>query len=174
MNTEVLRSRKVIAGLAVTLVLLGGGATALVIAENSSDQVTGSERDRISRATADQVPGSVIKVERDDSDHDSGAFEVKVKGPDGKVTEVTLDKDHKVLRTETDDDFVPMPLADRSAAEAAALAAVPGGTVTSIERTDDHGASYEVDVTVSRGNRLIGYEVYLDQNFRVVHKERDR
>jgi hypothetical protein len=174
MNNTFLKSRKVIIGIATTAILVGGGAVAFAIASDPSDQVTGTEKDRVSRAAVDVVPGTALKVEREDSDdRDGEAFDVLVKGEDGTLTEVSLGKDLKVLRTDSDDDFVNLTPAQRSAIEAATSRAFPKGVLTEIEYADDHGATYEVKVLVTRGNSTTEYDVYLDHAFTIVHQVRD-
>lgn len=174
MNTTFLKSRKAILGIATAVILAGGGSTAFAIASDSDDHVSGAEKDRVSQAAVDAVPGTAVEVEREDSDDlDLDAFDVLVKGEDGSLTEVTLDKDLKVLRTETDDDFVSLTPAQRSAIEAAVAKAFPRGVLTEVEYTDGHGATYEAKVLVTRGNTTTEYEVHLDQAFTIVHQERD-
>ncbi len=61
------------------------------------------------------------------------------------------------------------PEADR--ARAAALAAVPGGTATAIERDGEDGATWEVEVRRPDGGSV---DVRLDERYRVVVTEPDR
>jgi hypothetical protein len=60
------------------------------------------------------------------------------------------------------------PGADR--ARAAALAAVPGGTATAVERDEEDGATWEVEVRRPDG---ISIDVRLDEQFQVVVSEAD-
>ena len=63
--------------------------------------------------------------------------------------------------------------ADRAMASSAALARVGQGTVTEVERDDDDGAAYEVEVRLSDGTQV---EVGLGADFQVLSQsapERD-
>ena len=55
-------------------------------------------------------------------------------------------------------------------ARAAALAAVPGGTATAVERDEEDGATWEVEVRRPDG---ISIDVRLDEQFQVVVSEAD-
>jgi uncharacterized membrane protein YkoI len=55
-------------------------------------------------------------------------------------------------------------------ARAAALAAVPGGTVNAVERDSENGATWEVEVTKTNGTTV---DVRLDENYQVVVIEAD-
>lgn len=63
----------------------------------------------------------------------------------------------------------PLTGSDRERAEAAALKAVGGGTVTEVEAGDD-GAAYGVEIRAEDGSQV---EVMLDQNFAVIGTETD-
>lgn len=63
----------------------------------------------------------------------------------------------------------PPASADRERAEAAALEAVGGGTVTEVEIGDD-GAAYGVEIRLDDGSQV---EVNLDESFAVIGTEAD-
>jgi uncharacterized membrane protein YkoI len=71
--------------------------------------------------------------------------------------------------TGTDDStLAPLTDADRDSASAAALAALPAGTVgtvTEVERSDDIDHAYEVEITLENGEDV---DVELDEAFAVV------
>lgn len=69
------------------------------------------------------------------------------------------------------DDDAPVAATDTDAARAAAVqAAGPGSVAGEVEREDDGGAAWEVDVTRADGTRA---EVRLDAGFKVVLVEPD-
>lgn len=63
----------------------------------------------------------------------------------------------------------PLTGSDRERAEAAALEAVGGGTVTEVE-TGDGGAAYGVEIRRDDGSQV---EVQLDESFAVIGTETD-
>jgi outer membrane lipoprotein SlyB len=62
-----------------------------------------------------------------------------------------------------DDGSVTGPGADK--AKAAAVAALGGGTANAVERDNEHGASWEVEVTKSNGQTV---DVRLDANYKLL------
>jgi uncharacterized membrane protein YkoI len=72
--------------------------------------------------------------------------------------------------TSGDADDVPLTDAERTSAEAAALAQVGSGTVTDIDRSDDVDHAFEVEVTQADGTDV---DVELDSNFSVVRVDDD-
>jgi uncharacterized membrane protein YkoI len=72
--------------------------------------------------------------------------------------------------TNGDADDVPLTDAERTSAEAAALAQVGSGTVTDIDRSDDADHAFEVEVTQADGTDV---DVELDSNFSVVRVDDD-
>jgi uncharacterized membrane protein YkoI len=59
---------------------------------------------------------------------------------------------------------------ERSSAESAALAAVPGGTLVDIEASDDKGVAYEAEVRDPAGQE---WDIDLDSTFKVVTRTAD-
>jgi len=155
------KSRAVIITAAAVVVLGAGGA---VWATTASADVNGGERERVAKAATQAVPGTVQDVET--SDDPGEAYEVEVRKDDGTEVDVVLDKDLKVV---DGGDRVLSP-AERTSAEQAALAAVGGGTVTSVEAGDDGAAGYEVDV---RDAANAEWDVELDAGFKVLSKTTD-
>lgn len=70
---------------------------------------------------------------------------------------------------ETTDSDQPLTGSDRERAEAAALEAVGGGTVTEVEVGDD-GAAFGVEIRRDDGSQV---EVHLDESFTVIGTEAD-
>jgi len=70
--------------------------------------------------------------------------------------------------TPADPDDVALGTAERRRVERAALAITGGGTVTEVDRSDDPGESYEVEVLTDQGE----IDVALDQDLRRVDNER--
>ncbi len=64
-----------------------------------------------------------------------------------------------------DADDVPLTQDESDAASKAALAEAKGGTVTDVDRSDDPGVAFEVDVLLDNGDEL---EVALDADYTVV------
>ncbi|KQR46087.1 hypothetical protein ASF82_00570 [Frigoribacterium sp. Leaf164] len=97
---------------------------------------------------------------RDDDDRDgtSGSATDDSAGGSGDAT----------TGTGTDDDTVTG--ADYDQASAAALSAAGGGTVTDVDRSDDGGVAYEVDVRLDDGTEV---DVDLDAAFGVVRTDVD-
>jgi len=67
--------------------------------------------------------------------------------------------------TARDADDVPLTDAESADASKAALAEAGGGTVTDVDRSDDPGVAFEVDVLLANGDEL---EVDLAKDFSVV------
>jgi uncharacterized membrane protein YkoI len=82
------------------------------------------------------------------------------------LAETGLDADEQAEGTDTDQ---PLTGSDRERAEAAALEAVGGGTVTEVE-TGDGGAAYGVEIRAADGSQV---EVMLDESFNVIGTEAD-
>ena len=181
MNTQKLRSKRVVLPTIAAVAVLGAGGIAWSSA--ASDELTGDERDRASNAALEAVgEGKVTGTETDDEE---GAYEIEVTRPDGTQVDVHLDKDYQVLSQDADDedgdddgrdddgdrDADDRVLSDqeRSAAEEAALAQVDG-TVTGVEASDDAGEAYEVEVTKADGAE---WTVELDADFKVLDSRAD-
>ncbi|NYD67909.1 PepSY domain-containing protein [Agromyces atrinae] len=69
-----------------------------------------------------------------------------------------------------DSDDVPLTSDEFDRASAAALAEADGGRVTDVDRDDDAGNAYDVDVLLDNGDEL---EIELDADFRVTYTELD-
>lgn len=181
MNTQKLRSKRVVIPTIAAVAVLGAGG--LVWSSAASDELTGDERDRASSAALDAVgEGKVTGTETDDEE---GAYEIEVTRPDGSQVDVHLDKDYQVLSQDADDedgdddgrdddgdrDADERALSDqeRTSAEKAALAEVDG-TVTDVEASDDAGEAYEVEVTAADGAE---WTVELDADFKVLDSRAD-
>jgi hypothetical protein len=98
------RRTKWIVGGALALVLVGGG-TDVAIATGSGDTdrpLTGPTVER-ARAAALEFTGGGTVTETEAGD-DGAAYGVEVRLEDGRVVEVRLDADFKVLGHEADDD----------------------------------------------------------------------
>jgi uncharacterized membrane protein YkoI len=90
------RKRTIITA-ATAVVLVAGGGAAIAAAQQDPGP---PELDRATRIALETVgDGSVTDVEQDDD----GGYEVEVRRADGTETEVHLDADFTVVRTEPDD-----------------------------------------------------------------------
>lgn len=185
MNTSRLRRKRVLVPALATVAVLGAGGIAW--AATADDSVQGGERDRVGAAATEAVGGTVVDVET--GDDPGAAYEVEVRLDDGRELEVTLDKDLEMLSQELDDDQgrddddrddsdddgrdddqVTLGQDQRAAVDRAALAAVEGGTVLKVERGDDPGEAYEVEVRDQDG---VEWDVELDADLQVIRATQD-
>ena len=96
------RTRALIAGGALVLVVIGGTTAMAVVATDDDRPLTGSTLERASQAAIDYTKGgTVLETETGD---DGAAYGVEVRLPDGRVVEVTLDANFHVLGSTTDED----------------------------------------------------------------------
>lgn len=182
------RATKVLIPAVAVVAVLGVGGVAVASGVGSSDDLSGSTRDRAAEAALAEVgEGKVTDAETEDG---GKYYEVEVTREDGTEVEVRLDKEFTVLDTEVDgpddaddsDDSEDSDDADDRAltaeeaqqAGAAGLKAVPGA-VTEIEasdrRIDGTQAGYQVEIVTENGTE---WDVWLDDSFAVLGKEQDR
>ena len=158
---------------AVSAALAVAAATAAVAVTPPPDgddpQLDGTARQRASDAAiAHTGPGTAVSVE---PDNDPGtAYEVEVQLDNGNRVEVSLDGSFSVVRSESEgqDDggsAVPLSAADRDRAGQAALAAVGRGRVGDVERDNEGGSAYEVEVILDDGSEV---DVELGPDFTVL------
>jgi uncharacterized membrane protein YkoI len=136
----------------------GSGETAL----------TGTTADKVKAAALKAVPGgTIIRVE---TDSDGSPYEAHVRKADGSEVVVKVDKNFNV--TAIEEGHGPgrggageTALTGTTAAKvkAAALKAVPGGTVLRVE-TDSDGSPYEAHVRKADGTEVV---VKVDKSFNV-------
>lgn len=196
------RSKKVLlpAVAAIAVLGVGGGVTAVAVADEHDSQVSGADHDRAAKAALAEVgDGKVSDVERGDED-DREAYDVEVTRPDGSEVDVALDAKFEPRTTTREDvedrddandrgdrndndrndndgaadrDDRDVPAADRTRAEKAATAAVPG-TVVDVDASDGkvgkQRAAYEVEVRTADG---VEWNVRLDATFGVLDKVKD-
>jgi uncharacterized membrane protein YkoI len=157
---------------------------------NGETELTGSTAQSAKDAALAAVPGGTVtraSVENP-SDPSGAAYEVHVTKSDGSRVEVLEDSSFKVLSVKADKQHgrgdgrrghggpngeTELTGATAQSAKDAALAAVPGGTVTraSVENpSDPSGAAYEVHVTKSDGSEV---EVLEDSGFKVLSTKAD-
>ncbi|NYG59120.1 putative membrane protein YkoI [Nocardioides daedukensis] len=188
------RTRRVLIPAVAAIAVLGiGGAVWAGVAD---DDLGDAERDKLSGVAVKAAGGGQVT----EAEEDDGFYEVEVTREDGTQVDVRLDKDRKVVSTETegpdddgddsddgegrddrddstdgddrDDNEAPLTAAETAAAKKAALAEIGGGTVTDVDRDDDGGGSggYEVEVTKTDGTE---WSVRLDANHKVLSSNRD-
>lgn len=197
MNTSMLRSKRVILPTLAAVAILGIGGG--VFAATASDELEGSERDRVAAAAVDAVGGGTA-VSVESGDDPGEAYEVEVRKDDGTEVDVALDLDLEVVGQEADDDHREgrdddrgdsddddyrgddsddsrddsddraLSDTERDAAEQAALDAVGGGEVLKIEASDDGSEAYEVEVLDSDDTL---WDVDLSADFEVLDKKVD-
>jgi hypothetical protein len=98
MNTQRLRSKRVVIPTAAAAVLLGGGG--MVWANAASADVSPDDLDRAKRAALDAVgSGTVTETEVDDED---AYYEIEITKADGTQVDVAVDENFRVVGQETD------------------------------------------------------------------------
>jgi uncharacterized membrane protein YkoI len=97
------RRTKWIAGGAVALAVIGGGAgIAIATGADDDEPLTGSALEQASAAALEHTGGgTVIETEAGD---DGAAYGVEIRLENGRVVEVSLDQDFNVIGDEADDD----------------------------------------------------------------------
>lgn len=180
-----MKKKTVLIGSALAAVLvLGGTGVAVAVTEPSENdgQLTGTTLEKASNAALKEVGEGKVT----DSEADDGGYEIEVTLDDGSDVDVALSESFAIIRVDrdnddsddgtnggsgTDTDGTGTPLTDeeRSSAEAAALAEVPG-TITDVDRSDDADHAFEVDVTRADGTQA---DVELDEAFAVVRVVED-
>jgi uncharacterized membrane protein YkoI len=173
MNTrreEIFMRKKtmLITGVAAAAVVLGGATVAVAAGTlaNDDQQLSGTELQQASDAAlAKAGGGTVLKAETDD-----GAYEVDVLRPDGTKVEVEVDRSFQATVDDRDDDskLPALSAADRDRAANAALARVGQGTVSEVERENEGGAAYEVEVRLGDGSQV---EVQVGSDFQVIGQD---
>jgi uncharacterized membrane protein YkoI len=159
-----------ITGVAAAAVVLGGATVAVAANTLTSDDqpLSGTELQQASDAAlATTGGGTVLKAETDD-----GSYEVDVLRPDGAKVEVEVDRSFQVATVDgpdSDDSEGPaLNAADRDQAANAALARVGQGTVSEVERENEGGAAYEVEVRLADGSQV---EVQVGADFQVLRQD---
>lgn len=160
-----------ITGAAAAAVILGGATVAVAANSLANDDqpLSGTELQQASDAAlAKAGGGTVLKAETDD-----GAYEVDVQRPDGTRVEVEVDRSFQTATVDgpdDDDDFnLPaLSAADRDQAANAALARVGQGTVSEVERENEGGAAYEVEIRLPNGSQV---EVEVGADFQVLRQD---
>jgi len=186
MNIAKLRRKRVILPTIAAVAVIGVGGTVWTAA--ASDEVQGTDRDRVGAAAVEAAGGGTA-VDVETSDDQGEAYEVEVRMDDGTEVDITLDQDLNVISKDADDreddgdhddsddsgdrpdaDDRALSAAEQKSAEQAALDAVGGGTVDQVEASDDPGEAYEVEV---RDGDNVEWDVELDADFQVLHKTAD-
>lgn len=166
--------------MALAAVALGG--VAVSGASNEQDGITGEQAARAGEAArAATRGGEVVSIERSD---DGGATWSVVVLQAGQDIEVALDEGYRPLFIETephddesvevddddDDDELERAIttAERERAVAAAIRAAGAGRVVEVERSDDPGEAYELEVVDGSTET----DVALDERFEPVPNRR--
>lgn len=159
----------VITGVAAAAVVLGGATVAAAGSTLASDDqpLSGTELQQAGDAALAKAGGGTVLH----AETDNGGYEVDVQRPDGTRVEVGVDRTFQVATVEGPDDDANQPAlsaADRDQAANAALAKVGKGTVSEVERDDDGGAAYEVEVRLPDGSQV---EVHVGADFQVLRQD---
>lgn len=161
---------------AATAVLAVGGASVAVATGETSDDgedmaLSGQSLERATKAALAEV-GQGTVTDAETSDDVGSAYEVEVALDKGGEVDVELNDSYEVVQVsepETDDEEEssgpPLSDSDRTKAKKAALDKTGGGSVEGIERGDDAGAAYEVEVNLDNGQEA---DVHLDDGFQPV------
>lgn len=151
---------------------LGGAALAGAFETRGGPAASGDDTAKAGEAAVRAAGGGeILSVER--SDDDGATWDVDVLR-DGREIEVLLDERLATIgapRVAESADAGDQPLSPDQARRAgdAALRAAGGGSVESVERSDDPGEAYEVEVT--RTGRET--DVTLDEEFGIVRSASD-
>lgn len=176
---------------AVVAATIAAGGIAVATSGDDGGSVTGPEASEATDAALRETGGGTANsVELDNED--GAVWEVEVTRTDGSTVDVRLDKNYEVVvvdsddESESDDDSEPdddndlldfgdsgdsddaeedVTADEASQATAAALKATKGGTADDVERDDENGAAWEVEVTRADGSEV---DVRLDKNYKVV------
>lgn len=152
------RLKKTVMGIAALVALALGGA-ALAQAGGSGDKEKGSQAEQRSESRErENSPGDTDNVESEDDENGETGDEGE--GEEGEGQE-------KGEKGEADDS-VTGP--DASKAKAAALEITKGGKANSVERDEEKGAVWEVEVTKPNGKTV---DVRLDRNYKLVAVDGD-
>jgi uncharacterized membrane protein YkoI len=171
-------TRWTIGGAAAVALLAGGGGVAIAAVGDDEDSrpdvaITGEALERASEAALSHVGGG--EVTDSEVGDGEGYYEVEVTREDGSEIDVHLDEEFSVIGDEQDDAEAgdqdeQVTGSARDEAAAAAVEAAGGGTVTDVERADDGGTGYEVDVRLDDGTSV---DVVLGEDFAVAAVEND-
>jgi len=159
---------------AVVAASIAVGGVAAATRGDDGESVTGLEaREATAAALRATDGGTANSVERDDED--GAVWEVEVTRADGTKVDVRMDAKYEVVVIDPDDESddsddadeadEAVTAAEASQATAAALKATKGGTADDVERDDENGAMWEVEVTRADGSEV---DVRLDSNYKVV------
>lgn len=161
-----------ITGVAAAAAAIGGASAAVASSTPGDDQpLTGAALQQASDAAiAHTGPGTVTSAETDNDANTS--YEVSVRLNNGSSVEVELNSSFQVVTTEQDDDGAgsgpPLSAADRDKAGQAALAKVGQGRVGEVERENEGGSAYEVEIILPDGYEV---DVELGADFQVLRTE---
>lgn len=153
--------------------------------QNESSRSSSSSTSAGARSADDAVKAALravgagstlVSVEREDDD--GAAWEVTVRRADGATVEVYVGAGGSVMRTEVDDDddddrAAPLPSGSVGSARAVAVALAhvgQGSSLVGVEREDDAGVAWEVEVRASNGAT---WEVEVSPTGKVVNAEID-
>ena len=107
MNSAKLRSKRIVLPTIAVVAALGIGGVVWATSASAED-VSGSERDRVSSAAVDAAGGGTV-TSAETSDDPGEAYEVEVRKADGTEVDVALDQDLNVVRQDADDRDDPHP-----------------------------------------------------------------
>ena len=168
---------------AVVAATIAAGGIAVATSSDDGGSVTGPEASEATAAALRETGGGTANsVELDDED--GAVWEVEVTRTDGTTVDVRMDANYEIVAVDSDDESdddndllefgdsdesddaeEDVTAAEASQATAAALKATKGGTADDVERDDENGAAYEVEVTRADGSEV---DVRLDKNYQVV------
>jgi len=153
------RIKKGLMGLAALAALaLGGGALAQAGSSGGSEKAGSEERSEAGEQESSPADTDDVQYEgRDDEQGENGKEETGENDDAGEKGEAG-----------EKDDSASGPEAEK--AKAAALGITNGGTANSVERDDENGATWEVEVTKTDGKTV---DVRLDESYKRVVVEGD-
>lgn len=192
MGIQIPRKRVIIPTVAAVAVLGIGGGVAWAVTEND-ERLTGSQSQRAEEAALAEVGGGRVLEAEVDDDGGNRHYELEVVDTEGTAWDVVLDEAFQVVVAaednrddDRDDDRVdaaedgadgsreadeqPVTAEERQRVGAAAAGAVPGGKAVDVDRSDDAGTAWEVEVRDAQGR---DWDVTLDAQLAVLDSVRD-
>jgi peptidase YpeB-like protein len=161
----------------MVVVIAAAGASAMAFASGIGSNPTAADLQDGALRALRAAGAEWATLDRDAA----GSWNAHVLRADGSITDVRLDDQLRVVgvadaavaasasvpaQAASDDDYeAPIAASDIERAGKAALDAVGGGTVKSVDRDREGGATWEVEVTKTDGTEV---DVLLDAQFKVI------
>lgn len=199
-NQKLRSKRVIIPAIAAVAIVGAGGATYALVGDDenpTADQRSEAGDAALAEVGGGRVLD--VDLDDDTDEGGTRVYEVEVVDADGIEWDITLDEDFTVLVADRDDrgssdgrdddgdtgsgasgngqsgqsgvdDDAPISDTERAEVTSAAEAAIEGGSVIDVDRSDDRGEAWEVEVRDADG---IEWNVTLDADLSVIDTVRD-